>query len=70
MVVASAVHEGEGEFQVGEVTGTRYRADELAEHLANVGFVVEMIEYETHSPMSIKAGASISSVAPPESMCT
>ena len=45
-----ALHEGEGEYQVGEVTGTRYRADEVAEHLASAGFMVEMIEYRDPLP--------------------
>ena len=32
----AAFHEGDGEFQVGSVTATRYRADEFSERLANV----------------------------------
>ncbi len=49
-VVALAVHEGQGEYQVGAVTATLFGADELAEALRSVRFEVETIEHRSPLP--------------------
>jgi ubiquinone/menaquinone biosynthesis C-methylase UbiE len=49
-VVALAVHEGVGDFQVGDVTATLYGAEELARHLAAARFEVESIEHRDPLP--------------------
>lgn len=47
---AAAFHEGEGEFQVGSVTATRYSADELSEQLANASMAVQTVGHRGPLP--------------------
>jgi ubiquinone/menaquinone biosynthesis C-methylase UbiE len=43
-LIAVAVHEGDAELRVGQVTATLYRADELADRLTAANFVIESID--------------------------
>ena len=47
---AAAFHAGDGEFQVGAVTATRYRADELTASLEAASFAVEAVEHREPLP--------------------
>jgi ubiquinone/menaquinone biosynthesis C-methylase UbiE len=47
---ATAFHEGDGEFQVGSVTATRYGAEELSEQLANASLVVQTVDRRAPLP--------------------
>jgi ubiquinone/menaquinone biosynthesis C-methylase UbiE len=47
---AAAFHAGDGELQVGAVTATRYRAEELGAYLEAASFVVETIEHREPLP--------------------
>jgi SAM-dependent methyltransferase len=43
-LLAAAVHAGEGVFEVGEVSGTRYTAIELVEQLGRASLAVDVID--------------------------
>jgi ubiquinone/menaquinone biosynthesis C-methylase UbiE len=43
-LLAAALHAGEGAFDVGEVSGTRYTPDELIDQLGRVSFAIDMID--------------------------
>lgn len=47
---AAAFHSGDGEFQVGAVTATRYRAEEVTAYLDAASFAVETIEHRAPLP--------------------
>jgi ubiquinone/menaquinone biosynthesis C-methylase UbiE len=47
---AAAFHAGDGEFQVGAVTATRYRAEELTASLEAASFTVEAVEHRDPLP--------------------
>jgi ubiquinone/menaquinone biosynthesis C-methylase UbiE len=47
---AAAFHLGDGEFQVGSVTATRYSAEELSEQLANASLAVQSVDYRDPLP--------------------
>ena len=47
---AAVFHEGDGEFQVGSVTATRYRGDEFSERLANASLTVQSVDYRRPLP--------------------
>lgn len=49
-VIVLAVHSGDGEFSVGEVTATGYQADELTRHLAAAALEVESVEHRGPLP--------------------
>jgi SAM-dependent methyltransferase len=49
-VFAAAFHAGEGEFQVGEVTGTRFEAHELARRLGAASLSVDTVEHRDPLP--------------------
>jgi len=49
-VFAAAFHQGDGEFQVGSVTATRYSAEELSEQLANASLAVQTVGYRDPLP--------------------
>jgi ubiquinone/menaquinone biosynthesis C-methylase UbiE len=47
---AAAFHAGDGEFQVGAVTATSYRVDELTASLEAASFTVETVEHRDPLP--------------------
>lgn len=49
-VFALAVHSGDGEFQVGEVTATAYQADELTRQLGTASLPVETVHHRGPLP--------------------